>query len=58
MTQSSSITELAKALAKFQADVGNVTKDSTNPFFKSKYASLENVISTVKPHLVPGIRVE
>src|SRR4051794_39738370 len=51
MTQSISITELAKALGKFQAEVEHVTKDSTNPFFKSKYASLENVISTVRPHL-------
>lgn len=43
--------ELAKALKLFQSEVGNVAKDSTNPFFKSKYASLENIISTAKPVL-------
>jgi len=32
-------------------EVENVVKDATNPFFKSKYASLENVIETVRPHL-------
>src|SRR5215210_9397470 len=51
MEKSESITKLAGALAAFQGEVENVKKDSTNPFFKSKYASLENVISTVKPLL-------
>ena len=51
MQTSESVKEIALALAKFQANVGNVTKDSTNPFFKSKYASLESVISTVRPVL-------
>ena len=51
MIKSESIKELATALASFQKEIGNVAKDATNPFFKSKYASLENVISTVKPVL-------
>src|SRR5215216_5617054 len=51
MQKSEIITKLAAALAAFQGEVENVKKDSTNPFFKSKYASLENVISTVKPLL-------
>lgn len=51
MEHSESIKELAAALSAFQAEVGNVKKDATNPFFKSKYATLENIISTIKPHL-------
>jgi len=42
---------LATALCAFQAEVGNIPKDSTNPFYKSKYASLESVITTIKPIL-------
>lgn len=52
MEKSDSIKEIADALKLFQATVGNVTKDGVNPFFKSKYATLENVITTVKEHLV------
>jgi hypothetical protein len=51
MTKSESIKELSAALTEFQKEVGNVPKDATNPFFKSKYASLENVISTIRPLL-------
>jgi ERF superfamily len=51
MQQSAEIKNLAEALTKFQKDVENVPKDAVNPFFKSKYASLENVIATVRPHL-------
>jgi hypothetical protein len=49
--KSQSIKQLAEALVKFQAEVENVSKDGKNPFFKSKYATLENVISTAKPSL-------
>jgi len=54
MQKSEIITKLAAALAAFQGEVENAKKDSTNPFFKSKYASLENVISMVKPLLAPS----
>lgn len=37
------INELAKALALAQSDIGGAKKDSSNPFFKSKYADLESV---------------
>jgi hypothetical protein len=52
MEKSESIKMLASALSAFQAEVENFAKDGTNPFFKSKYATLENVITTVKPTLV------
>lgn len=51
MEKSQEIGKLAKALCGFQADMENVGKDATNPFFKSKYATLENIITTAKPHL-------
>lgn len=35
--------ELAKALAKVQAEIGAAAKSSTNPHFKSKYADLSEV---------------
>lgn len=37
------ITELAAALAKAQGAIVGATKDSANPFFKSKYADLASV---------------
>ena len=43
MTTSDSINELASALAKAQGEMGGAVKDSANPFFKSKYASLDSV---------------
>jgi hypothetical protein len=38
--QSDSIAALAAALSKAQADITGALKDSSNPFFKSKYADL------------------
>lgn len=38
--QSETINELATALAKAQAQITGALKDSSNPFFKSKYADL------------------
>jgi hypothetical protein len=43
MNQSESIAELAAALAKAQGAMNGATKDSDNPFFKSKYADLASV---------------
>lgn len=51
MEKSLTIDKLAKALKEFQSKVGNVKKDSTNPFFHSKYASLENIVNTIKQPL-------
>lgn len=51
MEKSPTLAKLAAALSAFQADMESVTKDATNPFYKSKYATLENIISTAKPHL-------
>ncbi len=48
MNQSESITELAAALCDAQAAMGGAVKDSSNPFFKSKYADLGSVIKAIK----------
>ena len=47
MRKSDSIVELSKALAKFQANVKQPMKDKNNPFFKSKYVPLENVVEAI-----------
>lgn len=43
MTTSEQVAELAAALAKAQAQIKAAAKDRTNPFFNSKYATLEAV---------------
>lgn len=42
---------LTEALAAFQAELPKVGKNSTNPHFKSKYASLEDITEVVLPAL-------
>lgn len=44
-------TAIAAALLKSQKEMPNVSKDSDNPFFHSKYASLTAVLDVVKPVL-------
>jgi hypothetical protein len=50
-TQSENIGDLAAALAKAQAEVGTVHKDSANPFYKNSYASLAAVWEATRPIL-------
>ena len=52
LTRSESIKELTTALVQFHAKVGKVRKEANNPFFKSKYASLENILDAVQPIMV------
>lgn len=52
MQTSQIITELAKALVGFHKEVSKVSKDSTNPFFKSKYASLSTILETINAPLI------
>jgi hypothetical protein len=44
--------EITKALVKFHMEVGKIRKNADNPFFKSKYASLSNILDVVTPVLV------
>lgn len=38
-------------LFEFQTRVGAIKKDSTNPYYKSKYADINSLLDTVKPLL-------
>lgn len=49
--KSESIKEISIALAKFNAEMPRVEKDATNPHFRNRYASLDNIIEEVKPLL-------
>ena len=49
--RSETISELSKALVKFNTKVGKVSKDAKNPFFKNNYATLDNIIEEVRPIL-------
>ncbi|MGF9909526.1 ERF family protein [Brevibacillus porteri] len=51
MNKSESIKELASALAKFNGEVSRIAKDANNPFFKNKYATLDQIIDEVRPNL-------
>jgi ERF superfamily protein len=51
MNESGMLGELAAALNKAQAQMGPVIKDSKNPFFKSKYAKLPDVIDALRAPL-------
>lgn len=42
-----SIKHISEAMAKFQGEVTQPKKDKTNPFFKSKYVPLENVVEVI-----------
>ena len=48
MKKSESIKQLAAALAVFHIKVDVIKKDAKNPFFKSTYASLSNILDAIK----------
>jgi hypothetical protein len=51
MEKSESIKEIATALCKFQGEVEKIKKTETNPFFKSKYASLSDILDVIRKPL-------
>lgn len=52
MQKSESIKSLAEALLTFHVKIDTINMDSKNPFFKSKYASLTNILETIKEPLI------
>lgn len=52
MEKSNEIGSLAKAMALFRSKVEQPAKDANNPFFKSKYVTLEGVIKSVDTAIV------
>jgi len=58
MITSAEIHELAAALAKAQGEIDSAKKDSTNPFFQSKYADLAAVRDAIRaPFFNHGLSV-
>ena len=51
MKTSESIVKISSALVQMQSETSHATFDSLNPHFKNKYASLAEVIDTIKPAL-------
>lgn len=50
MQRSESIAAIAAALAKFQGEVKQPKKDADNPFFKSKYVPLDNIVDVINTY--------
>lgn len=42
---------MKEKLLKIQTEIGAIKKDSTNPFFKSKYFDINSLLAEVKPIL-------
>lgn len=51
METSENINEISSALAKAQGQIENAIKDSSNPFFKSRYADLTSVWAACRKQL-------
>lgn len=51
MKTSENVKDIYAAFVKFQAEVGQPTKNAVNPFFKSRYTTLDEIIRTVQPVL-------
>ncbi len=51
MNKSESIVNLSASLSLFQGEVANPKNTAINPFYKSKYSPLHEVLNTVKPIL-------
>lgn len=51
MQHSDNIQNLAAALVKFQGEVETVRKTANNPFFRSKYATLAQILDVVRQPL-------
>lgn len=51
MNKSESIIELSKALVKFNGEISKIEKDSANPHFKNRYASLDRIVEEIRPIL-------
>lgn len=52
LQKSDSIKNLTKALITFHVKVDTIKKDAKNPFFKSSYASLSNILDATNDALI------
>jgi ERF superfamily len=51
MNTSENTIEITKALIAFHKEIGKISKDAKNPFFKSDYATLSNILDAIKEPL-------
>lgn len=51
MNKSESLKAISKALISFHQKISKIAKDSKNPFFKSKYASLSTILDAIETPL-------
>lgn len=51
MKHSESLSKLAAALAAAQAEMPTISKNATNPAFRSKFANLDGILETIRPVL-------
>lgn len=51
MNTSANTIEITKALIAFHKEIGKVKKDAKNPFFKSDYATLSDILDAIKEPL-------
>ena len=42
---------MKKKLAKLRSEIGAISKDANNPFFKSKYFDVNMLLDQLQPHL-------
>ncbi|PTG54707.1 single-stranded DNA-binding protein [Staphylococcus chromogenes] len=53
MNKSESVVEINKAMVAFRKEVKQPLKDKNNPFYKSKYVPLENVVEAIDEAATP-----
>lgn len=53
MNKSESVVEINKAMVAFRKEVKQPLKDKNNPFFKTKYVPLENVVEAIDEAATP-----
>lgn len=51
LRRSEKITEITKAMVKFQSSIKVISRKADNPFFKSKYADLAAIWDEIREHL-------
>lgn len=52
MKRSESIVNISKAIVDFQKEVKDPKREANNPFFKSKYVTIDKLFASVRPLLV------
>lgn len=51
MRHSEQIDQIAGAISELQSRMKTVDKSASNPFFKSRYTPLEDIVDSIRPHL-------